>query len=207
MSKIIVVGTDTDIGKTVFAAGLTQALGATYLKPVQSGLEGETDSQKVARLSGQPALPETVRLKLPASPHISAEAEGVEIDPKSLSLPEEDGPLVVEGAGGLMVPINRDTLYLDVIARWNAPVVLCARTQLGTINHSLLSLRALRDIHCTVAGVVFIGEAEPDVEETIVDFGQTRHLGRLPMIDPLTSDTLAEAFQAIDVQAIREAMT
>lgn len=206
MPKIVIVGTDTDIGKTVFAAGLTKALGAQYLKPVQSGLEGETDSQTVARLSGQPVFKECVRLKMPASPHISAEAEGVLIDPATITLPETDQPLVIEGAGGLLVPLNRDTLYLDLIANWGHPVVLCARTQLGTINHSLLSLRALNEAGCQVVGIAFIGDPEPEVEQTIIEFGKTKHLGRLPRLDPLTPDTLAQAFQAIDVATIKGAM-
>ncbi|SHG82371.1 dethiobiotin synthase [Cognatishimia maritima] len=207
MSRVVVVGTDTDIGKTIFAAGLTKALGATYLKPVQSGLEGETDSQTVARLSGQPVLPELVRLKLPASPHISAEAEGRKIDPSELTLPDSTGPLVIEGAGGLLVPINRELLYLDLISAWQYPVVLCARTRLGTINHSLLSVRALKAAGCPVIGIAFIGDAEPEVEQTIVDFGETNHLGCLPILNPLTPETLADAFQAIDIVSIREAMT
>ena len=206
MSKIVVVGTDTDIGKTIFAAGLTRALGAHYLKPVQSGLEGETDSQVVARLSGQPVLPEFVRLKLPASPHISAEAEGTSIDPSDIEIPSIDAPLVIEGAGGLLVPLNRETLYLDLIASWQLPVVLCARTQLGTINHSLLSLRALQEAGCQTVGIAFIGDAKPEVEQTIIDFGNTHHLGRLPRLDPLTPDTLATAFENIDIARIQEAM-
>ncbi len=207
MTALVVTGTDTDIGKTVFAAGLTQALGAQYWKPVQSGLGAETDSQVVARLSGQRVLPEGYLLNLPASPHLSAEAEGVSIDPAQLVLPQVDGPLVVEGAGGLMVPLNRDTLYLDLFAQWGAPVVLCARTQLGTINHTLLSVRALRGAGCTVVGVAFIGAAEPEVEETICQFGKIRHLGRLPQITPLTSDTLRAAFEAqIDLCTLREAL-
>ena len=185
MSAIVVAGTDTGIGKTVFSAGLVQALGGTYWKPVQSGIEDETDSQIVTRLSGRPALPEGCIFSLPASPHLSAEAQGAEIDPDALELPEVEDVLVAEGAGGLMVPLNRKTLYLDLFARWGAPVVLCARTQLGTINHTLLSLKALRDAGCPVVGVAFIGEAEPEVEETISQFGKVAHLGRLPMIDEL----------------------
>lgn len=188
MSRLIVTGTDTGIGKTIFSAGLVQTLGATYWKPVQSGLEEETDSQIVSRLSGRPALPEGYLLQLPASPHLSAEAEGVEIDPDALPLPEVDGVLVAEGAGGLMVPLNRKVLYLDLFARWGAPVILCARTQLGTINHTLLSLKALRDVGCPVVGVAFIGDAELMVEETICQFGQVAHLGRLPIIPELRAE-------------------
>lgn len=202
MSKtIIITGTDTDIGKTIFAAALTSALGATYWKPVQAGLENETDSQIVARLSGCKTLPEAYRLNMPASPHLSAEAEGITIDTKRLSLPQNADPLVVEAAGGLMVPLNRDTLFLDLIAQWKAPIVLCARTSLGTINHSLLSLAALRQTGCPVLGVAFIGEAEPEVEQSICNFGQVTRLGRLPMLETLTPETLSEAFdQGFDLR-------
>jgi dethiobiotin synthetase len=186
-NTLIVTGTDTGIGKTIFSAGLVQALVATYWKPVQSGLEDETDSQIVSRLSGRPALPEGYLLQLPASPHLSAEAEGAEIDTGTLQLPDTDGVLVAEGAGGLMVPLNRRELYLDLIARWGAPVILCARTQLGTINHTLLSLKALRDAGCEVVGVAFIGNPEPEVEETICQFGKAAHLGRLPFVEALRS--------------------
>lgn len=193
-NTLIVTGTDTDIGKTIFAAGLTQALGATYWKPVQAGLSGQTDSQVVAHLSGQPILPESYRLNLAASPHLAAEAEGIILDQNRLKLPDVTGPLVVEGAGGVMVPLNRNTLFLDLFADWKAPVILCARTKLGTINHTLLSLQALKNASCPVIGVAFIGAAEPTVEQTICDFGKTRHLGRLPMIDPLTPANLKTAF-------------
>ena len=208
MSAIIVTGTDTGIGKTIFSAGLVQALEATYWKPVQSGLEEETDSQIVSRLSGRPALKEGYIFQLPASPHLSAEAEGAEIDPDTLALPETDGVLVAEGAGGLMVPLNRKALYLDLFASWGAPVILCARTQLGTINHTLLSLQALKIAGCDVVGVAFIGDSEPEVEQTIVDFGGVPRLGRLPVLEDLTSETLQSAFAgAIDIKLIREALT
>lgn len=207
MSAIIVTGTDTGIGKTIFSAGLVQALGATYWKPVQSGLEEETDSQIVSRLSGRPALKEGYIFDLPASPHLSAEAEGAEIDPDTLTLPDTDGPLVAEGAGGLMVPLNRKALYLDLFASWGAPVILCARTQLGTINHTLLSLQALKIAGCDIVGVAFIGDPEPEVEQTIVDFGGVSRLGRLPMLEDLTSETLQSAFaDAIDMTPIHEAL-
>jgi len=206
MTAVIVTGTDTGIGKTVFAAGLTAALGACYWKPVQSGLEEATDSQIVAALSGQPVLPEAYLLNMPASPHLSAEDMGVEIDVDQLELPQADGHLVVEGAGGLMVPLTRRAYYLDVIARWQAPVILVARTALGTINHTTLSLMALRNAGCPVIGVAFVGEAQPDVEETIVQMSGVAHLGRLGMIDDLTLDSLTDAFAAIDMDTIRGAL-
>jgi len=206
-NPIIVTGTDTGIGKTIFSAGLTQALGATYWKPVQAGLEEATDSEIVAQLSGRPTLSETYRLKMPASPHLAAEAENIEIESQKLSIPEVDGVLVVEGAGGIMVPLNRRQLYLDMFAVWNAPIVLCARTQLGTINHSLMSIQTLRNAGCDIVGIAFIGDAVPEVEQTICDFGKVKRLGRLPMIEELSSETLAQHFEdAIDLKLIQKAL-
>lgn len=195
MTVFVVTGTDTDIGKTVFAAGLTGHLAAHYWKPVQAGLDGETDSQIVARLTGRPTLPEAYRLALPASPHLAAEAEGLVIDPARL-IPPPVRPLVIEGAGGLMVPLNRQTLFLPVIAAWGQPVILCARTALGTINHSLLSLLALRQAGAQVHGIAFIGDAVPAVEDTIVQMGHVRRLGRLPRLASLDDATLRTAFAA-----------
>ncbi|NVO56297.1 ATP-dependent dethiobiotin synthetase BioD [Rhodobacteraceae bacterium B1Z28] len=203
MSALIVTGTDTGVGKTVFAAGLTAVLGACYWKPVQSGLEDATDSETVRSFSGAEVLPETYRLNLPASPHLSAEDMGVKIDLSRLALPQVDGPLVVEGAGGVMVPLNRQAFYLDLFAQWRAPVILVARTALGTINHTSLSLMALRNAGCEVAGVAFVGDPQPEVEQTIVQMCDVRHLGRLPFLAELTQQTLSDAFTAIDIEAIR----
>jgi dethiobiotin synthetase len=206
-NPVIITGTDTGIGKTIFAAGLTAALKARYWKPVQSGLEEETDSRIVARLTGRPTLPEAYRLRLPASPHLSAEAEGTSIDPARLTLPAGDGPLVIEGAGGLMVPLNRQMLFLDLFALWQAPILLCARTALGTINHSLLSLAALRQSGCPILGITFIGTPNPAVEQTICDFGQVAHLGTIPILPDLTPAALAAAFaQNIDLATIRKGL-
>ena len=195
MTAFVVTGTDTGIGKTIIAAGLTARLGAHYWKPVQSGLEEETDSECVARLTGQPIVPEVWRLKLPASPHLSATAEYVRIDAEALVLPALR-PLVIEGAGGLMVPLNDHATYLDVFARWSLPVILCARTALGTINHSLLSLAALRAAQVPVYGVAFIGDPAPAVEETIAGMGRVRRLGRLPYLPQLTPTTLRAGFDS-----------
>jgi dethiobiotin synthetase len=196
-NRIIVTGTDTGVGKTVFAAALAGALGATYWKPIQAGLLEETDRQAVLRLSGlseERLLPESYRLKTPASPHLAAEVDGISIDPEALVLPNTDGSLVVEGAGGLLVPLTREVAYIDVIAKWGAPVVLCARTTLGTINHSLLSIEALRNRGIPLLGIAFIGDESAESERTIVEMGQARRLGRLPYLAQLTSDALRAAF-------------
>ncbi len=197
MSRTIVVtGTDTDIGKTVFAAALTVALGATYWKPVQAGLEQGGDAAGVRALGVERVLPEAYRLATPCSPHRAAAIDGVTIDPTRLALPQVEGPLVVEGAGGVLVPLAGEMLYADMFARWGAPVVLVARTGLGTINHSLLSIEALRARSVPILGVAFNGEAQDDSEATITRLGGVRRLGRLPRVDPLDAAGLAQAFAA-----------
>ena len=190
--RFVVTGTDTNIGKTVFSAGLCGLLGASYWKPVQSGLDGPTDSDVVAVLSGAPIVPEAYRFKLPASPHQAAMEEGVTIDPGALVLP--DGPLVIEGAGGLMVPLTRETLFIDVFARWRIPMILCARTRLGTINHTLLSVEAIRSRDIPLLGVAFIGDANDESEQVIAEIGKVKRLGRLPVIEPLVAGRLAGVF-------------
>lgn len=193
----IVSGTDTGIGKTIFAAGLTLALGATYWKPIQAGLDEETDSQVVARLTQQPVLPEGYRLRLPASPHLAAAAEGIQIQP--LALPQIAGPLVVEGAGGALVPLNGRYLYADLMAEWQKPVIVVARTTLGTINHTLLTIEALRARAVPVLGIAFVGAAVADSQDTICRISGLPSLGRLPLLAQLDRDSLTSAFKEIDL--------
>lgn len=188
--RFVVSGTDTDVGKTVFCAGLAGMLGARYWKPVQAGIPG--DSETVAQLAGVEILPEVYRLKLPASPHQASADEGITIDPDSLVPPE--GPIVIEGAGGLMVPLTRTILFLDLFARWQLPLILCARTRLGTINHTLLSIEAIRSRNIPLQGVAFIGDANPESETIVTEIGKVKRLGRLPVIEPLTAARLKAVF-------------
>jgi dethiobiotin synthetase len=194
MKTIVVTGTDTDAGKTVFAAALAGALGATYWKPVQAGLDDGTDAARVAALGVAKVLPEAYRLHTPCSPHRAAEIDGVTIDLDRLTPPAIDGPLVVEGAGGVLVPVTRDVLFADLFARWAQPVVLVARTALGTINHSLLSIEALRTRGVPILGVAFTGDANEDSEATIAAIGGVKRLGRLPRLERLDAATLRAAF-------------
>jgi dethiobiotin synthetase len=201
MTRFVVTGTDTDVGKTVFAAGLVAAIGATYWKPVQSGLTPPTDTDIVRRLSGcscERVLPEAYRLTTPASPHVAAEIDGVSIDPARLALPGADlaPSLVVEGAGGVLVPLTRKLLQADLFAQWDLPVILVASTRLGTINHSLLSLEALKRRTVQIHGIAFVGEPNDDSESTICDVAKVRRLGRLPHLSPLTPQSLRQAFDA-----------
>lgn len=195
-TSFVVTGTDTGIGKSVFSAALTQALAARYWKPIQSGLEDETDTGFVERMVPGSTLPEAWRLVTPASPHLAAEIDGVTIDPDALEPPQVDGPLVIEGAGGALVPVTRQTLYADVFARWQIPVIVCARTALGTINHSLMTIEALKARGVPIHGIAFIGEAMADSEATIPALAGVRRLGRLDWLPELSPDTLATGFAA-----------
>lgn len=206
--RFVVTGTDTGIGKTVFSAALACAINGSYWKPVQSGLDEETDSETVARLGSLPPeriLPEAYRLGTPASPHFSARLDGITINPEKLTPPQTKGPLVIEGAGGLLVPLAEDLVFADLFSRWQIPVVLCAKTSLGTINHTLLSLEATRQRGIPVFGIAFIGDENRETQRIIVDMGGVRSLGRLPRLPDLTTDTLAQAFRDnFDLSAFAE---
>ncbi|WP_337847254.1 dethiobiotin synthase [Sphingomonas sp.] len=198
---IVVTGTDTGVGKTVASAALAWRLGATYWKPMQAGREeAESDREAVARLAGVETLPEAYFLETPCSPHRAAEIDGVTIDSARLTPPA--GRLVIEGAGGALVPVTRDLLYADLFARWGLPVVIVARTALGTINHSLMTIEVLRARGVTVAGILFSGDEVPDSQATICAMGRVASLGRLPRLDPLTPDSLRAAAATLDLGPI-----
>jgi len=199
VSAIVVTATGTDIGKTVFAAALTAALDGCYWKPIQAGLDDGSDRERVARLSGLAAerlLPEAYRLTTPCSPHRAAEIDGVTIDLDALVPPPCDRPLVIEGAGGVLVPVTRQATIADLIARWGLPTVLVAATSLGTISHSLTAIESLRARGVDIRGVAFVGDAVEDSEATIAAMGGVKRLGRLPIVSPLEPAALAAAFAA-----------
>lgn len=193
--RLVVSGTDTGIGKTVLAGAIALATGATYWKPIQAGLDEPTDRERVAAL-GARTLPEAYRLSTPCSPHWAAEIDGVTIEDAALALPGGEADLVIEGAGGVLVPIRDDWLFADLFARWGLPVVLAARTALGTINHTLLSIEALRARGVPILGAAFIGEAIENTEATIARIANVKRLGRLPILPRITPDALLAAFGA-----------
>lgn len=159
--KIVIAGIDTEIGKTVTSAIFCEALNAEYWKPIQAGDLHSTDSDKVTMLTGRDKVgihPEGVRLEHPMSPHAAADLEGIEIDLSQLSIPQTDGPLIIELAGGLMVPINHHSLNIDLLTQWQLPVVLVSKYYLGSINHTLLSWQLLKDRGVPFLGFVFNGE-------------------------------------------------
>lgn len=197
-SEIFVTGTDTEIGKTVISAMLTQGLTASYWKPIQAGLEEETDTQFVQRttdISESAIKPERYRLKTPMSPHGAAEIDGVEIHMEDFELPEYDTDhLVVEGAGGLMVPMNNEDMVIDLISYLNLPVVLVARSTLGTLNHTFLSLEALRKRDIPILGVILNGPKHQSNYEAIQKYGGINILAEVEPLDELTPEYLQQSF-------------
>jgi len=196
--RLVVCGTDTDVGKTVVSALLVQGLGAHYWKPVQSGLEGGGDSQRVRQmlnLEPERVVPEAYRLQQPVSPHWAAEQDGVCLDPDRLTLPQLSGPLVVETAGGLLVPLGRSWLQIEQLQRWNLPVLLVGRSGLGTLNHCLLSLEALQRRGIPVLGLILNGPLHPDNPHTLECFGGVPVLAQLPPLQPLCAAGLATQWQ------------
>jgi dethiobiotin synthetase len=194
---IVVTATDTDVGKTVFSAALTAALDGAYWKPVQAGIDGGTDSERFMALSGLGAdrvLAEAYRLKTPASPHFAAAIDNVVIEPTALVPPPSDRRLVIEGAGGALVPLGGGLLFADIFAQWRFETVIVARTTLGTINHSLMTIEALRARNVPILGIAFIGDANDDSERTIAAIGHVKRLGRLPLLASLDKDGLSAAF-------------
>lgn len=183
-SPLVISGIDTDAGKSIVSAILCRGLEAAYWKPVQSGRLPHTDSQFISKLTESQTriYPESYLLEAPMSPHSSAAKEGITIDMEQIKVPEHDGFLVIEGAGGLMVPLNWKELYIDLFAKWSFPVVLVVKTYLGSINHSLLSIEALRSRQIPVAGIIFNEGDQPSSAEAIHRFSAIPVLGSIPFL-------------------------
>lgn len=201
---IFVTGTDTGIGKTMVSAALCAGLRASYWKPVQSGLDSETDRQCVRRLSGLPAdnfFPESYKLTQPLSPHASAAIDGVTIELEQMRLPTfTQSHLIVEGAGGLMVPLNERHLMIDLIQQLNIPVIVVARSGLGTINHTLLTVEKLREREVEIFGVVMNGEPNPGNRRALEYYGRVQVLAEIPPLGELTSAKVEQAFSYFEAQ-------
>ncbi|MEM6271905.1 MAG: dethiobiotin synthase [Bacteroidota bacterium] len=197
--RFVVVGIDTDAGKTVVAALLCLGLEADYWKPVQAGREPMTDTGRVREITGLPEdhfHPEAYCLAWPASPHAAAAQEGIRIAAEKIVLPVTPRKLVIEGAGGLMVPLREDYMYLDLLAEWKLPVVLVVRTYLGSINHSLLSIAALRRNAIPILGLVFNEGGRPESEGVIERYSGIEVLGGVPELDAVNAETLRAVWRS-----------
>lgn len=197
-SSFFITGTDTGIGKTVVSAVLAKGLNASYWKPIQAGLQEETDTEFIRRsagLTGSNIIQEQHRLNTPMSPHAAAEIDNVEIKMDDFELPEYPSDhLIVEGAGGLMVPINDDEMIIDLISYLQLPVVLVARSSLGTLNHTFLSLEALRNRDIPILGVVLNGRKNESNRKAIEYYGDVDVLAEIGTISALNANALQIAF-------------
>lgn len=195
-----ITGISTDVGKTVVAAVVAEALDADYWKPVQAGDLNYTDTDKVRSWITDGAdrcHPSAYALNTPMSPHAAADIDGIQIDLDSLERPKTDGPLVVEGAGGLLVPLDQQHTVADLILPTDK-VIVVSRHYLGSINHTLLTLQALKDRGLNVHGLIYVGDEHPTTEQIIDQMGQVPVIGRMdwePYIDQNVIKEYAEQFR------------
>lgn len=195
--QLFVTGTDTGIGKTVVSAILVSGLNGRYWKPIQSGLGETTDTQwiqEVTALTENHFFPETYRLKQPLSPHASAAAEGTHIDLEAFQLPVTEEHLIVEGAGGIMVPLNETHLMLDLMKQLDIPVLLVAQSKLGTINHTLLSLELLKRNDLEIFGIIMNGPKNPSNREAIEHFGKVSVRAEIEYLPEINRKSLQHTF-------------
>ncbi len=191
MKQFVITGIGTDVGKTVVSAIVAEALEATYWKPVQAGDLDNSDTIKVKNFCSESVfcLPEKYALNEPMSPHAAAEIDGVEIELSDFHVPEVNGNLIIEGAGGLLVPINQkgDT-YIDIFKQLELPVILVSRHYLGSINHTCLSIEALKNRGIKIHGIIYVGDEHPSTEKIISTKYSLSVLGRVPFTENLNSD-------------------
>lgn len=200
--KLFVTGIGTEVGKTVIAAILTEKLKADYWKPVQAGDLDDSDTMKVRALVGNSVSvfhEEGFRLNHPMSPHAAAERDGVEIGLEDFEMPQTENHLVIEGAGGLMVPLNDQDCVIDLIEGSGAEVVLVSRNYLGSINHTLLSIEALKSRGIPVRGLIFNDEENTETERVILKMTGLKCLGRVEFLKELTQEAIAKCGEAIEL--------
>jgi dethiobiotin synthetase len=200
MTGYFVTGTDTNVGKTVLSALLVAALEAVYWKPVQTGASEGTDRESVRRWAeaSEDQLPlERYRFDPPVSPHLASREGRIRIDLDAFKLPEAPAGRrwIVEGAGGVMVPLNERDLMRNLIQRIGFPVIIAARTSLGTINHTLLTLASLRNSCLEICGVILIGDKNIENLRAIEHYGGVRVIGHIPILKEINRVSLLDVFK------------
>ena len=201
--KLIICGTDTDVGKTLISSFFVRGLKSFYWKPIQSGIETETDSQSILRLSGikkEKILKEAYIFEKPVSPHWAAEIDGKKIDINLLDLPKIDDSIVIETAGGLMVPITRNFLQIDQIRKWNLPVMIVCRSSLGTLNHTLLTIEALKKRNIKILGLIINGEKHLDNPKTLREFSKLPIIAEFPRLSNIDKNNLDRLWQELNIE-------
>lgn len=200
-SKFVITGIGTDVGKTVVSSIISEALKASYWKPIQAGDLDNSDSIKVNRFTDNvTVLSEAFQLSEPMSPHAAAEIDGVEITIEDLNIPEVDGNLIIEGAGGIMVPVNSNGLtFADLIEYWNLPTIVVSRHYLGSINHTLMTIEVLQNRGVKIEGLVFVGNENKATEEIILKSTGVKFLARIPMAEVLNKGFVLEQARKVAV--------
>lgn len=199
--KLFITGIGTDIGKTITSAIVTQALEADYWKPIQAGDLDNSDSHKVkSKVKSQKSVvhPNAYELKTPASPHLAAKIDGITIDIKKIIEPKTTNHLVIEGAGGILVPLNDNDCIIDLIQP-DYKIILVSRHYLGSINHTLLTFEALKSRNLKVAGIIFSGDENQATEEIILSKTKAKFIGRIdnePYFDQNVIQYYADQFRS-----------
>ncbi|WP_456324587.1 dethiobiotin synthase [Desulfonauticus submarinus] len=194
MRKVFITGTDTGVGKTLISSLLVKKFNAYYFKPIQTGSKEERDVNIVKNLTGlngEYFLPEVYLLKEPLSPHLAAKRENKKIELKKIFCPQKE-PLVVEGAGGVFVPLNENSFMLDLMQKFSLPVLVVARSTLGTINHTLLTLEALRQKKIDILGVILNGPLNLENKNAIEYYGKVKVLAEIPKLKTINSMGIEE---------------
>ena len=198
MAKYFITGIGTGIGKTLISAILTEKLKADYWKPIQSGDLDTSDSITLGSLISNTKTvihPESYRLAQPLSPHLSARLDGIEIDLNKINMPLTENDLIIEGAGGLMVPLNEKELIIDLIKKLNVEVILVSQNYLGSINHTLLSVNLLKQYEIPIKGIIFNGDENVETEKYIQQYTKIKKLGSLPSLKNIDKEKVKAAGQ------------
>jgi dethiobiotin synthetase len=198
MAKYFITGIGTGIGKTLISAILTEKLKADYWKPIQSGDLDTSDSITLGSLisNNQTVIhPESYRLTQPLSPHLSARLDGIEIDLNKINMPLTENDLIIEGAGGLMVPLNEKELIIDLIKKLNIEVILVSQNYLGSINHTLLSVNLLKQYEIPIKGIIFNGDENVETERYIQQYTKIKKLGNVPSFSDIDKEEVKAAGQ------------
>lgn len=200
MTTYFITGIGTGIGKTLISAILTEKLKADYWKPIQSGDLETSDSLTVENLISNSKTiihPESYRLTQPLSPHLSAKLDGIEIDLNKIKVPVTENNLIIEGAGGLMVPLNENELIVDLIKKLDAEVILVSQNYLGSINHTLLSINLLKQYGIEIKGIIFNGDENAETERYIQQYAKIKKLGYVPGLNQIDKENVAAAGENI----------
>ena len=201
--QFVICGTDTDIGKTLISSFFVRGLNSFYWKPIQSGAESPTDSQivkKLTKVNKEKIINEAYIFTKPVSPHWAAEIDQKIINFKLLKLPKVNSSLIVETAGGLMVPITRNFLQIDQIVKWGLPVILVCKSSLGTLNHTLLSIEALQKRNINILGLVVNGEKHLDNPKTLIKFTGLPILAEFPYMKKIDSNHLDIIWEELNMK-------